>query len=35
MAFNSGIDQYKEVGAVMYFGSDETLAGDTAGERIA
>ncbi len=35
VAFNSGIDQYQEVGAEMYFGSDETLAGSTAGERIA
>ncbi len=35
VAFNSGIDQYQEVGAQMYFGSDETLAGKTAGQRIA
>jgi simple sugar transport system substrate-binding protein len=35
VAFNSGLDQYKEVGASMYFGSDETLAGATAGQRIA
>lgn len=35
VAFNSGIDQYAEVGAQMYFGSDEALAGQTAGERIA
>ncbi|MET0692551.1 MAG: sugar ABC transporter substrate-binding protein [Propionibacteriaceae bacterium] len=35
VAFNSGIDQYKAVGASMYFGSDETLAGETAGRRIA
>jgi len=34
VAFNQGIDQYKEVGASMYFGSDETLAGQTAGQRI-
>ena len=27
VAFNSGIDQYQEVGASMYFGSDENLAG--------
>src|SRR3954466_2177925 len=33
-AFNSGIDQYKQVGALMYFGSDETLAGQTGGARI-
>jgi simple sugar transport system substrate-binding protein len=35
VAFNSGIDQYRKVGALMYFGSDETLAGSTAGKRIA
>lgn len=35
VGFNSGIDQYKEVGASMYFGSDENLAGATAGEKIA
>ena len=34
VAFNQGIDQYQKVGAEMYFGSDETLAGETAGERI-
>jgi simple sugar transport system substrate-binding protein len=34
VAFNSGIDQYKDLGALMYFGSDETLAGQSAGERI-
>jgi simple sugar transport system substrate-binding protein len=35
VAFNSGIDQYKDVGAQMYFGSDENLAGEAAGQRIA
>jgi simple sugar transport system substrate-binding protein len=35
VGFNSGIDQYQELGALMYFGSDETLAGETAGLRIA
>ena len=35
VGFNSGIDQYKELGALMYFGSDENLAGSPAGERIA
>lgn len=35
VAFNAGLDQYKEVGAQMYFGSDEALAGQTAGDRIA
>jgi simple sugar transport system substrate-binding protein len=34
VAFNSGLDQYQDTGASMYFGSDETLAGATAGERI-
>jgi simple sugar transport system substrate-binding protein len=34
IAFNSGIDQYKSTGALMYFGSDENLAGTTAGQRI-
>jgi simple sugar transport system substrate-binding protein len=34
VAFNSGINQYQEVGASMYFGSDETLAGESAGQRI-
>ncbi len=35
VAFNSGIDEYKSVGALMYFGSDETLAGQTVGKRAA
>ncbi|MCY1144510.1 sugar ABC transporter substrate-binding protein [Actinoplanes sp. Pm04-4] len=35
VGFNSGIDDYKRLGALMYFGSDETLAGTTAGKRIA
>jgi simple sugar transport system substrate-binding protein len=35
VGFNSGIDDYQRLGALMYFGSDETLAGTTAGERIA
>jgi simple sugar transport system substrate-binding protein len=34
VAFNSGIDQYQKYGAEMYFGSNEQLAGQTAGERI-
>jgi simple sugar transport system substrate-binding protein len=34
-AFNSGIDQFQDVGAQMYFGSDESLAGATAGKRLA
>jgi simple sugar transport system substrate-binding protein len=35
VAFNSGLDQYMQFGAKMYFGSDETLAGQAAGQRIA
>jgi simple sugar transport system substrate-binding protein len=34
VGFTSGIDQYQKLGALMYFGSDETLAGTTAGKRI-
>lgn len=34
VAFNQGIDQYKAAGATMYFGSDETLAGQTVGEKL-
>jgi simple sugar transport system substrate-binding protein len=33
VAFNAGIGQYQESGAVSYFGSDESLAGQTAGKR--
>ncbi len=35
VGFNSGINDYQRLGALMYFGSDETLAGTTAGKRIA
>ena len=35
VGFNSGIDAWKEMGALMYFGSDETVAGKAVGERIA
>ena len=35
VAFNSGLEQYQQVGASMYFGSDENLAGATAGQRLA
>ena len=35
VAFNQGIDQYKQAGAKMYFGSDETLAGQTVGQKLA
>ena len=34
VAFNQGIDDYKEAGAKMYFGSDELLAGQTIGKKI-
>jgi simple sugar transport system substrate-binding protein len=34
VGFNSGIDQYQDLGALMYFGSDESLAGESAGQRI-
>jgi simple sugar transport system substrate-binding protein len=34
VVFNQGIDDYKAAGAKMYFGSDETLAGQTVGERL-
>ncbi len=33
VGFNSGIDAYKDLGALMYFGSDEALAGQAAAER--
>jgi simple sugar transport system substrate-binding protein len=34
VGFNQGLDQYQDYGALMYFGSDESLAGQSAGERI-
>jgi simple sugar transport system substrate-binding protein len=34
VAFNQGLDQYKDAGAKMYFGSDEDLAGQTVGQRL-
>lgn len=34
VGFNQGIDQWQEFGLLMYFGSDETLAGQTVGERL-
>ncbi|MCF3940369.1 MULTISPECIES: substrate-binding domain-containing protein [Gordonia] len=34
VAFNSGFDNWKEMGVQQYFGQDETLAGRTAGERL-
>jgi simple sugar transport system substrate-binding protein len=35
VALNAGLDQYQKVGAQMYFGSDESVAGQAAGKRIA
>jgi simple sugar transport system substrate-binding protein len=35
VAFNQGFDQYVDAGAIGYYGSDEQLAGETVGERIA
>jgi simple sugar transport system substrate-binding protein len=35
VAFNAGIGQYTESGAMSYFGSDESLAGETGGKRAA
>jgi simple sugar transport system substrate-binding protein len=35
VGFNSGINEYQKLGALMYFGSDETLAGNTVGQKIA
>lgn len=34
VAFNTGISQYKDLGAMMYFGSDEEVAGQAVGARI-
>lgn len=34
VALNAGLDQYQKVGAQMYFGSDESVAGAAAGKRI-
>jgi simple sugar transport system substrate-binding protein len=33
--FNSGLDKYQQYGALGYFGSDESLAGQSAGQRLA
>jgi simple sugar transport system substrate-binding protein len=35
VAFNSGINEYEKYGISMYFGSDETLAGQSAGEKMS
>jgi simple sugar transport system substrate-binding protein len=34
VAFNSGLDNWKSAGALEYFGQDENLAGQTAGQRL-
>jgi simple sugar transport system substrate-binding protein len=34
VAFNQGYDNFKDAGALMYFGSDELLAGQTIGQKI-
>jgi simple sugar transport system substrate-binding protein len=35
VVFNGGIDTYQQYGALMFFGSDESLAGQSAGQRLA
>jgi simple sugar transport system substrate-binding protein len=35
VAINSGIEAYQKYGALMFFGSDESLAGQAAGQRLA
>jgi simple sugar transport system substrate-binding protein len=35
VAFNAGIGSYQQSGALSYFGSDESLAGQTGGKRAA
>jgi simple sugar transport system substrate-binding protein len=35
VAFNAGINDYQNYGVGMYFGSDENLAGNTVGTKIA
>ena len=34
VAFNSGLDDWQKTGALEYFGSDEHLAGQAAGQRL-
>ncbi|WP_433174361.1 sugar ABC transporter substrate-binding protein [Actinoallomurus sp. CA-150999] len=34
VAFNAGVDDWQKSGALMYFGQDETLAGQAAGKRL-
>jgi simple sugar transport system substrate-binding protein len=35
VSFNSGSENYADAGSLMHFGSDESLAGETVGKRIA
>jgi simple sugar transport system substrate-binding protein len=35
VAFNSGIKEWQRLGALQYFGSDEDLAGEAVGKRLA
>src|SRR3982751_194391 len=35
VAFNAGVNAYADSGALSYFGSDESLAGETGGKRAA
>jgi simple sugar transport system substrate-binding protein len=35
VAFNAGLDRWKDMGVLEYFGQDENLAGRTAGERLS
>lgn len=35
IAFNGGLEQWQDLGALMYFGQDEKLAGQAAGERLS
>lgn len=34
VAFNSGLDEWQDMGVSMYFGQDEFIAGQAAGERL-
>lgn len=34
VALNAGLEQYENVGASMYFGSDDQVAGEAAGDRV-
>jgi simple sugar transport system substrate-binding protein len=34
VAFNAGLDRWRDMGVLQYFGQDETLAGRAAGERL-